>query len=246
MYSAKINREPTTFGTSGLLYRSNKVMYDRATNSLWHQFTGEPIIGPLADSGIKLPFFPVLLTTWEEWLAEHPNTTVLSLETGFYHPSAYRPQSDPIAVYQHYFNSPDTLYPVPNRSDALDTKEVVLGLSVGDAHKAYPVDVLQSERVVNDALGDVEIVVIASSESQAASAYERRGQRFAIGAEDSTAGGLPTALLDSDGVSWHVTDDYLVSTADPPGRLKRLPTHMSFWFGWYAFHLDTGIYGGAN
>ena len=64
MYSARIDGETTTFGTSGLLYRSNKVMYDRATNTLWHQFTGEPIIGPLADSGIRLPFYPVLLTTW--------------------------------------------------------------------------------------------------------------------------------------------------------------------------------------
>ena len=77
MYSAKINGEPTTFGTSGMLYRSNKVMYDRLTNSLWNQLTGEPVIGPLWDSGIKLDFFPVLLTTWEEWLELHPDTTVL-------------------------------------------------------------------------------------------------------------------------------------------------------------------------
>ena len=48
MYSARIDGEPTTFGTSGLLYRSNKLMYDRTTNSIWNQFTGEPVIGPLA------------------------------------------------------------------------------------------------------------------------------------------------------------------------------------------------------
>ena len=60
MYSGKINGETTTFGTSGMLYRSNKVMYDRLTNSLWNQLTGEPVIGPLWDSGIKLDFFPVI------------------------------------------------------------------------------------------------------------------------------------------------------------------------------------------
>ena len=70
MYSARINGEPTTFGTSGLLYRSNKVMYDRATRSLWSQLLGEPVIGPLADSGIKLDFFPVNLITWGEWLED--------------------------------------------------------------------------------------------------------------------------------------------------------------------------------
>ena len=51
MYSAKVNDQPTTFGTSGLLYRSNKLMYDRATETIWHQFTGEPVIGPLAETG---------------------------------------------------------------------------------------------------------------------------------------------------------------------------------------------------
>ena len=84
MYSAKINGEPTTFGTSGMLYRSNKVMYDRLTNSLWNQFTGEPVIGPLWDSGIRLDFFPVLVTTWEEWVELHPDTTVLDRNTGLY------------------------------------------------------------------------------------------------------------------------------------------------------------------
>ena len=51
MYSARVNGQPTTFGTSGLLFRSNKLMYDRATNTLWHQFTGEPVIGELAGMG---------------------------------------------------------------------------------------------------------------------------------------------------------------------------------------------------
>ena len=63
MYSAKINGEPTTFGTSGMLYRSNKVMYDRLTETLWNQLRGEPMVGELVGSGIKLEYFPVALTT---------------------------------------------------------------------------------------------------------------------------------------------------------------------------------------
>ena len=95
MYSAKINGEPTTFGTSGLLYQSNKLTYDRATQSLWSSLLGELVIGPLADSGIKLPFFPVVLTTWEEWLAEHPTTSVLSNDTGVYPARFYTPGKQP-------------------------------------------------------------------------------------------------------------------------------------------------------
>ena len=46
MYSAKQNGNRVLFGTSGLLYLSNKLMFDRDTNSLWRQFTGEPVVGP--------------------------------------------------------------------------------------------------------------------------------------------------------------------------------------------------------
>ena len=79
MYSAKLDGERVTFGTSGLLYRSNKLMYDRKTNTLWRQFTGEPVVGALADSGIRLSIFPVVLTQWQEWVAAHPDTTVLDI-----------------------------------------------------------------------------------------------------------------------------------------------------------------------
>ena len=87
MYSGIVNGEATTFGTSGLLYRSNKVMYDRATRSLWNQFIGEPVIGPLADSGIRQPFFPSVVTTWEEWLEEPRTPQCWTVTPTFTHPT---------------------------------------------------------------------------------------------------------------------------------------------------------------
>ena len=56
--------KPFVFGSSGFLYRSNKLMFDRETDSLWNQFTGEPVTGPLANSGIKLKIRPVAITSW--------------------------------------------------------------------------------------------------------------------------------------------------------------------------------------
>ena len=241
MYSATINGEATTFGTSGLLYRSNKIMYDRLTNSLWRQFTGEPVVGPLTDSRIRLSFFPIELTTWGEWVAQHPDTTVLSLVTGVYDPEQYENESSPRATYNDYFSSPDTRFPVWNRSDALTTKAVVLGLSQGGEDRAYPVEALQRERVINDTLGGVEVVVLGSTVSQAARVYLRDGSQFAFGDDAPTPGGLPTSLVDGQGTTWRVTEDFL-ETADGR-RLERVPTHMSFWFGWFAFHTDTTVYG---
>ncbi len=66
--------EPFVFGSSGFLYRSNKLMYDRQTHSLWNQFTGRPVVGPLTGSGIELKTLPVAITAWADWRARHPAT----------------------------------------------------------------------------------------------------------------------------------------------------------------------------
>ena len=56
--------ERLIFGSSGFLYRSNKLMYDHQTHSLWDQVTGRPIVGPLTGSGIELKVRPVAITSW--------------------------------------------------------------------------------------------------------------------------------------------------------------------------------------
>ena len=245
MYSAKINGEPTTFGTSGMLYRSNKVMYDRLTNSLWNHLTGEPVIGPLWDSGIKLDFFPVLLTTWEEWLELHPDTTVLDQETGLYPAEFYAPEEDPQAIYHAYFNAPETMFPVPYRDDRLETKDVVLGVQLNDSYKAYSSAALRERRIVNDVLGGAEIVVLGSAASQGARAYYRGGRSFMLASNNGGGHpGIPSVIVDADGGTWRVTEEFLVNTADQSEKLARIPTHMAFWFGWYQFHPDTELYTG--
>jgi Protein of unknown function (DUF3179) len=77
----KGRKKPLVFGSSGFLYRSNKLMFDRETDSLWNQFTGEPVSGPLVKSGIRLKIRPVTITSWKSWRKAHPDTKVLSLET---------------------------------------------------------------------------------------------------------------------------------------------------------------------
>ena len=241
MYSGIVNGGPTTFGTSGLLYRSNKVMYDRATRSLWNQFIGEPIVGPLAKSGIRQPFFPSVVTTWEEWVAEHPDTTVLSRETGVYPAEAYVPENDPRAIYYRYFTSDEVMFPVWNRDPAFAPKDVVVGISVGDSAKAYGVRDLREARLINDRVGGLDVVIVASSTSRAGRIYESRGIRF--GLPDSGVGSdPPTILVDADGSSWQVTEEALINEADPSLRLARLPSLTSFWFGWYQYHPGTEIY----
>ena len=218
-------------------------MYDRGTYTLWSQLLGKPVVGPLVDSGIKLKLLPVVLTTWEEWLREHPDTDVLSLETGYYSPRQYQPEDDPRSIYFQYRNTGETMFPVPLRDARLKTKDYVLGVTLEGRSRAYPIEVLQRERLVNDALGGREIVVVASPSSQEAWVYERRGQTFRL-PPDTPETGLPPALLDREGRRWSLEDDALVLEGNPSERLDRLPSHVAYWFGWYAFHADTDVYPG--
>ena len=225
------------FRTSGLLYISNKLMYDLDTNTLWNQFTGEPVLGELADSDIRLKVLPIMLTTWGEWLAEHPDTVVLDIDTGY--SRDYSSEGEPGAAYNDYFSSLDTYFSVPDRDDRLETKALVYGLELYGETRAYPIETMQEVPVVNDTLGGVEVVLVAEQGTNGVRVYQREGLTFALDLEDSRG----NTILDEDGTAWSLSEEALINASDPEMQLNRIGGHVAFWFGWYAFHPETTIYG---
>ena len=244
MYSAKIDGEPTTFGTSGFLYRSNKLMYDRKTNSLWSSLVGRPVIGELAPrDDLVLDYFPVSLTTWAEWLAEHPDTTVVSNETPYYPAQFYGPESSQQSIYFSYREDPRTMFPVWNQDDRLLAKDEVLGVVLDDAKKAYPVNLFQEERLINDTIGDTDIVLVASGTLSDGRVFDRGDVTFE--SIDVGSDGVIQSVIDTDRTAWQVEEAGLTN-ADNSTVLPRIPTLIYFWFGWYAFHPDTLLYEGGS
>jgi hypothetical protein len=106
-YRSDVGGVRRTFGTSGLLYRSNKLMFDAETMSLWSTLDGRPVVGPLAGQPLTLRAEPVVTTTWGEWRAQHPDTTVLSADTG--HDRDYSEG----AAYRDYFSSDALMFRTP-------------------------------------------------------------------------------------------------------------------------------------
>jgi hypothetical protein len=205
-------------------------MYDRHTDTLWHQLWGTPAFGPLVGSGIELERLPVTLTTWEAWYAEHPDTKVMDFDTGFVRDYSAG------AAYADYFASPDTMFPVWQRSQLLPTKSWVFTQLINDQPKAYPLSVLKDELVVNDTLAGQNLAVIYEDGGYGARAYERGEHIFTSAADDTT-----TVLLDENSNEWQVTENALVGASGQ--ELTRLPGHMAYWFGWYSFYPHTDLYG---
>ncbi|MYD37136.1 MAG: DUF3179 domain-containing protein [Dehalococcoidia bacterium] len=230
-------QEPYVFGSSGLLYRSNKLMYDADTNSLWNQFTGIPVVGELVGEDIELPILPVTLTTWGEWNSQHPETTVLSLDTG--HERPYEKPGTPGAAYYGYFSSPSLMFPGgPGASDlSLRPKDQVFVaiLDSGEA-KAYPLETLEelgATVVLNDAVSEVPIVVI-TDEGGGVQAFLRENRSFEL----ASGGGL----IDEQGGEWRVTPEGL---SGPNGEIAaRVSGHVAFWFGYASFRPGGELYTG--
>jgi Protein of unknown function (DUF3179) len=218
------------FGSSGFLFRSNKLMYDQQTKSLWHHMRGEPVVGPLADSGIRLTPRPVVTTTWSEWLRRHPRTVVLDIDTGFTR------DYTPGRPYGAYYASPETMFPVFPRSARLATKDVVFVLRLDPHQKIYPLSVFDHAAVVNDTIDGTPIVLVGRGGTRTVRAYARGGLRF-------RAGPGPDELIDeAGGEVWRIEEEALVAVIGGQ-RLRRHAGHLAYWFGWFAFHPNTPVYG---
>jgi hypothetical protein len=221
------------FGSSGLLYRSNKLMYDEQTLSLWSNLTGEPVVGSLVAERLVLPQLPLTVTTWKEWRTRHPKTTVVGLRTGFSRDYSAG------AAYGKYFASPETMFPVWKRDGTLEPKQWVYALRSGAAAKAYPLQILLRERVVSDAVGPTPVVLVADPGSGSVRAYARGDRLF-------TEGPSPAALVEpATGETWTVREENLIHDAGRFPPLERLAGHRAYWFGWYAFFPETSVYEGC-
>ena len=202
------------FRTSGFLYRSNKLMYDEATNSLWNQFTGRPVVGELAGSDIDLPVLPVTRTSWRAWRDKHPTTKILDLDTG------YERDYSPGRPYGAYFASGELMFPTRMLDRRLDAKAEIVAVRLGDVDKAWPLAMLMGGAIINDRIGELPVVVLGDAATRTARVYERSDAPIGGTHEAPALHGSPLEigeerLLAADGESF-----------------ARLPSHIAYWFAW--------------
>jgi hypothetical protein len=207
--------KPFVFGSSGFLYRSNKLMFDRETHSLWNQFTGRPVTGPLAESAIALRQRPVAIARWADWRRDNPGTRVLSPDTGFLR------DYGPGIVYRDYFASPDLMFPAIVDETALRQKDYVFGIRLMGGARAWPLTAFAGGRVINDALDATGLVLIGDEATRTVRAYEREAERFARG---------PSGTLITETGTWTTTEAALIG---PAGEVRpRVAGHVAYWFAW--------------
>lgn len=227
-YKTEFNGVKHELGTSGFLYRSNKLMYDKATQSLWNTIKGEPVLGPLVGKGIALEFLSVVTTTWGEWKKRHPDTTVLSLNTG------HRRDYGEGVAYNDYFSTDELMFNTPFNDTRLANKQEVLALrftASPNDQLAIDTDFLTKNPLYTDQIGSQRLLVL-TDKTGANRVYDPKGVSFVSYDQQ-------TSLLDADGRTWQLTEAALETNSGE--KLTRLPYHRAFWFGWYATYPETRL-----
>ena len=151
VFSRDIQGKTLSFGISGLLYQSDVLFYDHQTESLWSQLEMKAVSGRMV--GTKFDVLPSTLATWGEWKEKHPETLVLSRDTGFRRDYGNQP-------YSGYESSSSIMFPVRHKSGRFHPKEKVLVVLSGGDVKAYPFSELEkTDTPLKDELGGRNIVI---------------------------------------------------------------------------------------
>jgi len=223
-----INDQEVEFGTSGKLYNSNLLMYDRLTESYWSQALGMAVKGEL--SGYQLNLIPFDVITWGDWKSLHPETLVLTTDTG--HIRSYA--TDP---YGSYYSEPRIMFPVEHSDDRLHPKEIIIGFSQDDVYKAYKQNDIESNIIINDFIGETPIMLV--------SLFSENSRAFERTMDDQILDFVYTdgKIFDTQTNSEWNYDGLSISGEYEENQLKRMPLEPGFWFEWVAFHPNTELFG---
>ena len=234
-YRGKVSGEKSDFGTSGKLLNSNLVMYDRSTGteSLWSQILGTSLRGPHAGEGLGT--VPLVWTTWSQWKEKHPNTSVLTTDTG--NPRSYG--RDPYGSYQKdgtYYQEGGPMFGVMEESRRFSPKKVVTGVKVNDCALAVPKAEFREQKVRNVEIGGEPLLIVYEEGLDTVRAFSRE----ISGSVKSFEKQNDRLVSRPDGTTWS-SDGIGLAGPLEDRRLNHVDFFDVMWFAWYSFFPDTSI-----
>ena len=242
-YDRRVGERILDFGTSGALFNSALVMYDRQTESLWSHYTGQAIIGHL--TGAELDLIPVQTVSFEKFLSSHPDGQVLGLDTGHFRRYGQNP-------YEFYdSNNRPFLFSGPF-DDRLEPITRVLALRDGGEGAVIPYDVLAERRVVPFSFAGRELVALFEPGTASAldSPLIEEGRDVgATGVFVGSVDGRPLKLSAGTGGGFVDAEsgtvyDILGRPSAGSGSVLVPVEHLdTFWFAAAAFYPDAEIIG---
>ena len=244
VFDRKLNSKVLDFGTTGRLRNSDLVMYDRQTESWWQQFEGLAIIGDY--TGQQLRELPSQILAFKVFSENYPNGKVLSQDTGFQRPYG----KNPYQGYDHINNKPFLLQ---NKSDPrLPAMERAIGVRHKGVQRLYPFTALKNQAVVNDAIGNLDIVIFQAADMLSALDQQAIKQSKKIASYTVFSPIIAGEKLIFEFNKGKIIDINTSSEWSPLGKaitgklkgktLTPITHGVHFAFAWLAFKPDSEIY----
>lgn len=218
-----IDGEVTTFGVSGLLYNTNLIPFDRASNSNWSQILNEAVNGPKI--GKKAELIPLIEMDWLSWKTMFPDTKILSLNTGFSRTYGVYPYVD------YKTNNDFFLFPVP-KDNRLPLKERVLALLNGDEAKAYRFLNFGAGKTFKDTFKGSEYLLVGNSNFMTAFELKSGQDQLEFSYIFSDSEGVFT---DTEGNLWNIFGEAIAGPREGQ-QLEAATSFMGYWFSIPAFY----------
>jgi hypothetical protein len=238
VWSRMLEGSETSYGISGLIHQNNIVPYDRLSDSHWSQMRGQCIEGRFR--GRSPQYYPLVETSWANWIALYPDTEVLSDETGYDRNYYWFPYFD------YRTNDIKISFPITHEDDRLPRKTRVLGVTFGVPEprvkaKVYPLAVFgDSVRVIQDNIFTEKIVVVGSTLRNFAMCYLSN-----LNGEDLTFSPVqeagPIVLQDQHGSQY---DLFGTCVSGPNQGESLVPTYsfIGYFFAWADFQPNVPIW----
>ena len=225
----------TSFGVSGLLYNSNLMPYDRATDSFWSQMEHKCVKGALV--GTEINTFHVLEMSFSTLKETYPDAQVMNTSTGFNRDYQRYPYGD------YRTNNNSIIFPVSNTDARVPSKERVLGVVVGEEVLTYRFSSFsnQTVNVVQNRFNGKDLVVFGSRSKNFLTAYENKLADGTVLNFEAVENALPIVAQDNEGNQW----DIFGKAVAGPRTGEALPAvlnYIGYWFSWATFNVGLEIY----
>ncbi len=221
VYARKLGGTTFNFQVSGRLWRNSLVMQDRESDTWWSQVTGRAIHG--RNRGAQLQKLESIQTTWAEWYAAHPDTTLLAKTEGV-----------TSSHYQKYFDNPERmgLFRAQWLAERMPGKTMVYGATIGPHAVAVTEEGLATG-LASAELGSTPVVVARGSDGGVRAFVSRvEGTALALEADGES-------IVDQEGSTWDLDTGRCTAGTNQGARLETVAVTPVFWFAWSGFYPNT-------
>lgn len=222
-WSRNIDGKVTTFGVSGLLYNSNLIPYDRATDSYWSQQLNKCVHGE--HIGTIPDLIPLVETTWATWKKMYPETLVVSSNTGY-------PRDYTVYPYRDYKTSDHLIFPIEVEDDRLHPKERILGVLLNDEAKVFRFEDFEQPSLITDVFNSRKLIIIGSQPDNFMVAFEHPEQNAGFSLISNQ---LPLIMQDENGNEYDIFGE-VINGPDQGLRLIVPESYIGYWFSFGTFY----------